>query len=107
MMAPDSSSTPQPRSLSESTLRSLQAAIVEHLNRSPAADEMLARAIREMVSEARARTMRPEELIVAFKSVYDALPEPASAAARAEQLRLREQVITAAIRAYYSNGAGH
>lgn len=106
-MAPDSSFTPQPRPLSEPTLRSLHEAIVEHLKRSPAADELLARAIREMVAEARTRTMRAEELIVAFKSVYDALPEPATPAARAEQLRLREQVITAAIRAYYSNGVGH
>lgn len=104
-MAPDSSFTPQGRPLSEPTLRSLQQAIVEHLKRSPAADEMLARAIRQMVTEARERTMRAEELIIAFKSAYDALPEPASAAARAEQLRLREQVITAAIRAYYSDGA--
>jgi len=103
-MAPDSSSTPQARPLSEQTLRSLQDAVTEHLRRSPAADELLARAIRQMVEEARERSMRAEELIIAFKSVYDALPEPATAAVRAEQMRLREQVITAAIRAYYSDG---
>ena len=104
-MAPDSSFTPQSRPLSEPTLRSLRAAVAEHLKKSPAADELLARAIRAMVAEARERTMRAEELIVAFKSVYDAIPEPASPAARAEQMQLREQVITAAIRAYYSNGS--
>lgn len=104
-MAPDSSFTPQPRPLSEPTLRSLQEAIAEQLKRSPAADEVLARAIRAMVAEARDHSMRAEELIVAFKSVYDALPEPTTAAARAEQLRLRERVITAAIRAYYANGS--
>lgn len=103
-MAPDSSFTPRARPLSESTLRSLQDAIAEQLRRSPTADDMLARAIRQMVAEARERTMRAEELIIAFKSVYDALPEPSTPAVRAEQLRLREQVITAAIRAYYSDG---
>ena len=47
--------------------------------------------------------MGAEELILAFKALYDALPEPMSAAARAEQMRLRERLVTACINAYYGN----
>ncbi len=45
--------------------------------------------------------MRPEALILAFKHLYDALPEPTSAAARAEQMKLRERLVSACIRAYF------
>ena len=105
MMAPDSRYSPEPRALSEQTLAALRRAVSSHQGRSADSDESLRRAVDAVVAEARARQMRAEELILAFKAVYNALPEPAAAAARAEQLRLREQLITACIKAYYG-GAG-
>ncbi len=49
--------------------------------------------------------MRPEALILAFKNLYDALPEPMSAVARAEQMQLRERLVSACIRAYFASTA--
>ncbi len=101
MMSPDSPQKPQSRDLSTQTTAALRAAVVRHLERRSDGDASLARAVADVVAEARAREMRPEELILAFKNLYDALPEPASAVARAEQMQLRERLVTACIRAYY------
>ena len=100
-MAHDSSSSPRPRALSDQTTTALRTAVLGHLRRSPDEADALGEAVAKVVSEAREREMRAEELILAFKALYDALPEPTSAAARAEQMRLRERLVTACINAYY------
>ena len=101
MMAPDSPHKPHSRELSTQTTAALRAAVLHHLERSSDGDASLGRAVAAVVAEAREREMRPEELILAFKNLYDALPEPPSAVARAEQMQLRERLVTACIRAYY------
>jgi hypothetical protein len=106
MMAPDSRYLPEPRPLSDETLAVLRAAVLGHLQHSPGMDSGLERAVAAVVREARQRAMRPEELIVAFKSLYSSLPEPPTTAARAEQARLRERLVTACIRAYYGGDLG-
>ena len=100
-MSPDSPQQPQSRELSTQTTATLRAAVLHHLERSGDGDASLGRAVAAVVAEAREREMRPEELILAFKNLYDALPEPSSAVARAEQMQLRERLVTACIRAYY------
>ena len=72
-----------------------------HLLRNADGEAKLGHAVAAVVAEARERAMRPEELILAFKALYDALPEPASAVARAEQMHLRERLVSACIRAYF------
>ena len=104
MMAPDSRFHPEPRPLSAETLAVLRSAVLGHIEQAATPEVDLERAVAAVVDEARARAMRPEELIVAFKALYASLPEPRSAAARAEQLRLREQLVSACIRAYYGDG---
>ena len=101
MMAPDSPQKPHSRELSTQTTAALRAAVLRHLERSDDGEAGLGRAVATVVAEAREREMRPEELILAFKNLYDALPEPASAVARAEQMHLRERLVSACIRAYY------
>ena len=102
MMAHDSSSQ-RPRALSDTTTAVLRSAVLGHLGRTPgsASDGALGHAVGLVVAEAREREMRAEDLILAFKALYDALPEPGSAAQRAEQMRLRERLVTACINAYY------
>ena len=100
MMAHDSSSPP-PRALSDTTTDALRSAVLGHLRRNPGGDAALGQAVALVVAEARERAMRAEDLILAFKALYDALPEPNSAAIRAEQMRLRERLVTACINAYY------
>ena len=107
MMAPDSSFSSEPRSLSDETLAVLREAVVEHLRRTSAVEPALERAVAAIVAEARARRMRAEELILAFKSLYANLPEPLTPAARTEQTRLREQLITSCIKAYYAEREGN
>ncbi|HEX2780322.1 MAG TPA: hypothetical protein VHM30_12540 [Gemmatimonadaceae bacterium] len=77
-----------------------------HLRRDADGDNALGCAVALVVAEAREREMRAEDLILAFKALYDALPEPMSAAARAEQMRLRERLVTACINAYYGSQDG-
>jgi hypothetical protein len=107
MMAPDSPNQSHPRVLSAPTTAALREAVTRHLERSSDGDESLSRAVAMVVAEARERKMRPEELILAFKNLYDAFPEPKSAVARAEQAHLRERLVTACIRVYYESDAGH
>lgn len=92
---------PHPRALSAETTAALRAAVVSHLQRRSDGEAKLGKAVTAVVAEARERAMRPEELILAFKNLYDALPEPTSAVARAEQMQLRERLVTACIRAYF------
>jgi hypothetical protein len=103
MMAPDQPYQPHPRNLSAETTAALREAVVRHLERGSDGDDSLGRAVSIVVAEARERDMRAEELILAFKTLYDALPEPKSAVARAEQVHLRERLVSACIRAYYNH----
>ncbi|MFL5560278.1 MAG: hypothetical protein ACJ79K_02275 [Gemmatimonadaceae bacterium] len=82
-------------------MTALRDAVVGHLERGSDGDEELARAVSVVVAEARRESMRAEELILSFKVLYDSLPEPGSAVARAEQMHLRERLVSACIRAYY------
>ena len=100
-MASDSPYQPQVRPLSPETIAALRDAVLGHLERGPDGDEELASAVSVVVAEARRESMRAEELILAFKHLYDSLPEPGSAVARAEQMNLRERLVSACIRAYY------
>jgi hypothetical protein len=101
-MAHDSRFSPAPRPLSDETLAVLRTAVLGHLERKSDPDRGLEHAVAAVVDEARERAMRPEELIIAFKALYATLPDPRTAAARAEQLHLREQLVTLCIRAYYA-----
>ena len=100
-MAFEPPSEPHPRALSARTTEALRAAVVCHLARNSDGDAQLGQAVATVVAEAREYAMRPEELILAFKNLYDALPEPASTVARAEQMHLRERLVSACIRAYF------
>jgi hypothetical protein len=90
---------PESRSLSEATLEQLRRAI-EDRRQSPAiGDTPLQKALHAVAAEARERSLRPEELIVALKQVMD---EPRSArAGSGEERQLREWIVTTCIRAYF------
>lgn len=100
-MASDPPYQPHVRALSPETMSTLRTAVLRHLERGADGDEELASAVSTVVAEARRESMRAEELILAFKQLYDSLPEPRSAVARAEQMHLRERLVSACIRAYY------
>ncbi|HET7456962.1 MAG TPA: hypothetical protein VFJ74_04845 [Gemmatimonadaceae bacterium] len=101
------------RPLSESTTAALTAAVRRAVGQPPPPlddgaapavdrDRALRDAVAAVVAEARERKMRPEELLTAFKSVLDAIPEAQSGVlGRVEESRLRERLVTLCIKAYY------
>jgi hypothetical protein len=105
MMAFDSRSTPEPRSLSDSTLASIREAVLQVWNDPQGAEPVLQSALAQTVDEARTRALRAEEVIVAFKGLLASLPELNSPVRRLEAARLRERLITACIKAYYNDAA--
>lgn len=113
MMAFDSRSTPEPRTISPATRAALAAAVLrlwadsarwrrEGDGRRVELDAALVAAVAVTVREARARALRAEELIVAFKELLAGLPELAAPERRLEAAHFRERLITECIRAYYA-----
>ena len=100
MMAYDSRSTPEPRSLSAETMAALRDAATAQRPDIDVPNESLAEAVRRAANEAQSRTLRVEEVIVALKVLLDSvLPRP-GAPPQGED-RLRERLITLLIKAYY------
>jgi hypothetical protein len=91
--------TPDSRPLSGPTLEQLRRAIQEHRQSPGPGEPTLQAALQAVAAEARLRSLRPEELIVALKQVLD--ESPGSRSASGEERRLREWVVTTCIRAYY------
>ena len=90
---------PESRSLSEPTLEHLRRAIQERRQSPAIGDAPLQAALHAVAAEARERSLRPEELIVALKQIMD---EPRSArAGSGEERQLREWIVTTCIRTYF------
>ena len=99
MNAYDSSSAPEPRPLS-APIRALLGDAIDAVYRGDAgSDEKLRDALRQASAEARDRGLRPEELIVAIKTLLDDIPGNGLGAA--DQLRLRDRIVSACIKAYF------
>lgn len=103
MTVHDSSPTPEPRALSAETTAALRAAVRRQLLEEEAPSPELVDAMRRAVAEARARGLRVEELIVAFKAILDA-PAEGAPGDRMAELRLRERLVTLCIHAYFDHG---
>lgn len=93
---------PESRPLSEPTLEQLRRAIQERRQSPAAGDATLHTALHTVASEARERSLRPEELIVALKQVVD--EAPGSRSSSSEERRLREWIVTTCIKAYFEAG---
>jgi hypothetical protein len=88
--------------LSAETLQILRAAIAKHA-RSEAPDDELRRALSLLAREAQARRLRAEEVIIALKALWRALPEVQQAANRSEQNLLLGRLVSICIQEYYGN----
>lgn len=65
------------------------------------ADPELSRVLRQVVTEARNRQIKAEQLIVMLKNVWDSLPDARHAIDREAQAQVRQRLITLCIKAYY------
>jgi hypothetical protein len=100
MMAHDSSHTP-PSRLDDETVAAVRAALRTYLSRSPD-PAALQHALVQMSSEARDRSILPEQLLIVLKDVWGTLPEVRAMTDSAEQVRLLQRVVTMCIKEYYS-----
>jgi hypothetical protein len=99
MMAHDSS-TPSSR-LDDEALNAVRLALRGYLqdSRDPSA---LQAALLLVATEARARNILPEQLLVTLKETWSSLPEVRAMKDSGEQVRLLQRVVTMCIREYYN-----
>jgi len=100
MMAHDSSSTPS-RRLDDETVSAVRLALLAYLNDSGDSSTLQAPLLR-MASEARAREILPEQLLIALKDVWNSLPEVRAMTDAREQIGMLQRVVTMCIKEYYS-----
>jgi predicted NACHT family NTPase len=99
MMAPDSSPPPSSR-LDDELLNALRIALRRNGNDADYASELQA-SLLVVATEARARDILPEQLLVRLKDAWSSLPEVREMRDAQQQARLLERVVTACIREYY------
>ncbi|MES2176599.1 MAG: hypothetical protein V4550_01945 [Gemmatimonadota bacterium] len=100
MMAHDSSQIP-PSRLNAETVDALRAALRQYLSNglSPSPLQL---ALFRVASEAREKSMLPEQLLIVLKDIWNALPEVRAMSDPADQVRLLQRVVTMCIKEYYS-----
>lgn len=87
--------------LSAATLATLRSVLSRHIDHPDETDPELALVLRQVVTEARNRHIRAEQLVVSLKHVWDALPQAREAIDREAQTLAKQRLITLCIRAYY------
>ena len=100
MMAHDSSPPPA-AGLAEETVARARAALSHYLEDSEAGGDELRQTLDAMATEARSKSMLPEQLLVVLKDVWYALPAVRSLDDSGAQIRLLQRVVTMCIKEYY------
>jgi hypothetical protein len=89
-------------SLSESTMMELRLALVEQLKKPDAPNPELSELLQRVAREARAGNVRPEQLLLIFKQLWNSLNESLRPQQAEQQERVRERLVTVCIKAYYA-----
>lgn len=89
-------------SLSESVMKELQSALAEQLRKPDQPAPELNALLRRVAHEARERNVRPEELLVSFKQVWNSLAESMRPQSADQIERIRQNLVTLCIKAYYA-----
>lgn len=100
MMAHQSGPTP-PR-LADETLASVRDALARALEGDAPPGDDLRIALRAMAHEARAQGMRAEQILLALKALWSALPQVRGAPGRDQQSALLQRAVTLCINEYYA-----
>ena len=88
--------------LSEATISELRRALTEQQKHQDSPTPELAKLLRKAGAEAREKKLRPEELLVVFKQLWNSLPEPVDPQSTDQRERLRQRLVTLCIQAYYA-----
>ena len=89
-------------SLSESTLKELRTALIDQLKKPEAPTSELVSLLRRIGREAREKNVRPEQLIIAFKELWNSLAESLRPQNSDQNEKVRQQLVTLCIQAYYT-----
>jgi hypothetical protein len=88
--------------LSENTIEELKAALAEQLRNPGGPTPELAKLLKEFGAEARAKKVKPEELIVIFKQIWNSLAESIRTTSSEPHEPVRQMLVTLCIQAYYA-----
>ena len=100
MMAHDSGQPPSSR-LDDESLNAVRLALRAYLQDHEDPSSLQA-SLLLVATEARARNILPEQLLVTLKDVWSSLPEVRSMTDAREQVRLLQRVVTMCIKEYYN-----
>jgi hypothetical protein len=100
MMAHDSSPPPA-AGLAEETIARTRVALSHYLDDPEGGGQELREALDAMATEARSKSMLPEQLLVVLKDVWYALPAVRSLEDSGAQIKLLQRVVTMCIKEYY------
>jgi DNA primase len=83
-------------------MKELRAALTEQLKRPNGPTPELTRLLKKVGAEARQKNVRPEQLLVIFKQLWNSLAESLRPQNPEQQERVRQTLVTLCIQAYYA-----
>lgn len=83
-------------------MQELRAALTEQLKQATGPSPELTSLLRKVGAEARQKNIKPEELIVTFKQLWNSLAESLRVQNVEERERMRQTLVTLCIQAYYA-----
>ena len=89
-------------SLADSTMKELRTALTEQLKRPERPTPELTELLKKVAREAHEKDIRPEELIVIFKQLWNSLAESLRPQNADQYERIRQNLVTLCIQAYYA-----
>ena len=88
--------------LSESTMKELRTALTEQLKRPDGPTQELSMLLRKVGQEAHDKDIKPEQLIIIFKQLWNSLAESLRPQNPDQYELVRQRLVTLCIRAYYA-----
>ncbi|HEY3134079.1 MAG TPA: hypothetical protein VGJ47_05560 [Gemmatimonadaceae bacterium] len=83
-------------------MKELETALTEQLQTPDGPTPELTRLLKKVGAEARQKNIKPEELIVTFKQLWNSLAESPRTQNPEQQERVRQHLVTLCIQAYYA-----
>jgi hypothetical protein len=88
--------------LSESVMKELQTALADQIRRPEHPIPELTEVLRRVAREAREKNIRPEELLISLKQLWNPLAETVRPQSADQFERIRQNLVTLCIKAYYA-----
>jgi len=89
-------------SLSENTMKELRTALTEQLESPDGPTKELSALLRKVAREAHDQDIKPEQLIITFKQLWNSLAESLRPQNADQYELVRQRLVTLCIRAYYA-----